>query len=520
MNLKFISLFLFFTLGALSGADEIGTELPTVKVLSLNDQEELFVKAYEEVGPEKIHPTQTHIPGLKPMIEMHYSFVRGLVQDSPAHLELLKGFWQKTAKILETDQLTIGRMKSIALQLAFLLTDIQKGDKAASGVPEAEWGKVFYVKDLYETGQWKNIDRYENENLLYLYRRSAVVPEWVTGFECEAILCSKSGAFSYERFVKNYLARDFVLHLAAFPLLPEGQGPHAGTVYTSSEFLNHDFGHKEQFISNYYRAHGYGKDPAEGLSQLGGRQYWPTLKSLLKKIYDRPENAHANHMGIFWLLHEDVPYFSNSLEFPCLGEEAPLPFSERYMFLSLIHGLAQYKETATSSLSYMLYLHLPNPGCCWVENYKEKGDILEIELSFQEHQGGVLKKNLARFSVDLSFEPGKEEGTAKRKFSNVSQLIWNPESDFMDEAMKEEKAQEVTKWFASKDNGSETASLEKFYGIDFQDYEYGLKSLYGHDVVQEGGSVVQRLEVLCKGMHRFWTDFYHNNKDLFSTEPL
>ena len=90
----------------------------------------------------------------------------------------------------------------------------------------------------------------------------------------------------------------------------------------------------------------------------------------------------------------------------------------------------------------------------------------------------------------------------------------------MDEAMKEEKAQEVTKWFASKDNGSETASLEKFYGIDFQDYEYGLKSLYGHDVVQEGGSVVQRLEVLCKGMHRFWTDFYHNNKDLFSTEPL
>ena len=92
-------------------------------MLKVNQQEEIFVKAYEEVGPANVRP-HTLIPGLSPMVRMHYSYVCDYVKDSPEHLSLLKKFWQKAAPLVESNQITVGRMRNITVQLAFLLSNM------------------------------------------------------------------------------------------------------------------------------------------------------------------------------------------------------------------------------------------------------------------------------------------------------------------------------------------------------------------------------------------------------------
>lgn len=530
MNLKSIFLFLFFTLSALSCADEEERELPTVKVLSLDKQEDLFVRAYEEVGPAKIHPTQTHIPGLKPMIEMHYSFVRGLVQDSPAHLELLKGFWQKTSKILETDPLTIGRMKSIAMQLGILLADQQNSLYSLKiQVPAYRWPK------LYTTEAWKDIGSYDPHELFdYSDLRADREDEVrrVFGFDCEAILCSKQGGFSYERFVKNYLDRPFVLHLAALCNIREG-GPHGGIFANPAFFLKHDFSHERDFISNLF----WKEESFKTHYPSQEKGYWDTFKDFLSRIHKSPSFKEHNEIGIFLLCHqlEQDSYFGREVpSSSALYKEVCDPLSERGQFLSLISTITDIWEKKikrgsvgvdflfgsleidpsfikgpTAPIGFKSYKELTATESRFKFSIKDKEEDYGQEGSAQE---------IGSFSATVSYEPGQ-----KKKLSDLSEITWTSED--MKTSQKEEGLDKVRNWIAGMNAQMETRwSADKDYGNVYKDEEYVLRTIYDVEWLpedaRENPSLLRLVEAVHRGMTRFWTEFYHNNKELFSAEPL
>ena len=282
--------------------------LPTDKVLSINAQEDLFVKAYEAVGPSTIEREKTIIPGLEPMIRMHYSYVRGLVEQSPEHVELLQSFWHDVCPIIETN-LTIMNMRAITYQLSFLLTDLQQAGKPSiepaltiEEIEELDKTGGWWWGNFYKSGCWKEIkscqtlvnpDRpsYSYENDPYLSKKDR--------FPCGAIFCSKKGAFSYERFAKNYLERSWVLHLAALSFTDTG--PHGGTVHESAHYLYHDWQHEQEFSDAlYFEQQKFDQD-----SRTMGMNEWDTRKDLLKKIYASPHQQKRNNIAIFLLEHQE-----------------------------------------------------------------------------------------------------------------------------------------------------------------------------------------------------------------------
>lgn len=547
-RLSFIFAFFLCIFSGFSAVEELERPLPTTRVPSLSEQENLFVKAYQEIGVANIDPTTTPIPGLAEMVKVHYSFTRGIVEESPFHLELLRSFWPKASKIIEENRLTIAQMKLMAWQLSFLITDFQKhGVRGATDLVglRAECNKVIDVEDqasiwvLYHgpEGGWQNIENYKDSD--------QYVRGWKTGFEFPAVLAAKNCNFSYDRFCRNYLERDFVLHLDGLSFLPPGAGPHAGEHHLSSDFLKHDFSHEHDFRNAYSwpatGGWGYeGNAAKEWMKnpQTQGLDYWQTLRSLLRKIYEAGRTSGdarlqtMNNIGIFWLLHQEAMKMTGNVQLPYLGEEEGLPFSERRLFLSVVESVSRKQETPEHAMDFLLTTYIPwdfyadykMPVHTKFVGYKEKEEgALALRFAISAFHEGKLKENLGHVWVDFHLAPEVEEGKVKPHLSNASSIEWSTESDFLKSNEKEEIQTMTQGWGERYTVASQLKreSLEIRYGIIYSDYERALRDLYGSELFpSEEMSVIKRTEGVAAGQNRFWKEFYHANKHLFSTAPL
>ena len=282
------SFFVCLSLQNLCAMEKVKSELPNDPVLSLNEQEQLYVKAYEKFNPIDINPKTTPMPDLAPMIRMHYSYVAQLLKENPEHLALLEKFWGHTAEVIESNQLTLSQMRAITMQLALLLTDMQKGKLC---------GEYAHHYVLYQKNLWQDLAHYHGEEFYSLLGRDFPAHP----FYCEAILCCPTGGFSYKRFVDNYLERPFLMHLAALAL--RNEGPHGGFVSESADYLAHDFGHNE--LLGIYRK--VNQEDLSAISETKHLAYWDTFRFLLKTVRDAKINPQLNDCALHIMLHEVLP---------------------------------------------------------------------------------------------------------------------------------------------------------------------------------------------------------------------
>jgi len=312
MKLKFIALLLLCTLQSFSSGIESELDLPSVPVLSLNAQEDLFVKAYEDVGPANINPVTTPVPGLAPMIEVHYSYVRGLVEKSPEDVALLKQFWQKTAPLIKGDTMTVNLMKRVTLQLSFLVTHFQRPDLFNDDIPFEVGGSGMYFKGH----AWKDLDLFDlRHSLSSEYGPVQAIEEFPnSGLICEAVLCSKSGGFSFERFARNYVERSFPMQLSALSLVKPGEGPHGASYDNPARFLMHDYQHAFGFMQVFLSEGVYAFDQKK---KENGVEIWTQARNILRKIYYTENSAKEKKddmVGIFLLCHEKMRSMIQAME--------------------------------------------------------------------------------------------------------------------------------------------------------------------------------------------------------------
>lgn len=497
MTLKYLLFVVWaiFGISAFSAGEEREEKpLPLVKVLPLDEQEALFVKAYEAVGPDKIHPTETPIPGLRPMIEMHYSFTHGLVKDSPKHLRLLKSFWQKTSDILDTGPLTIGRMKDIALQLAFLLTDVKLLNNPSFKDTLEKSRSFSAFQDLYDTEKWKDISFYDET--AQFYKESFCLED--SSLACEAILCCQKGSFPFNLFVKNYLSHPFVLHLSSLGLI-EGEGPHGGIVSNPASFFLHDLMHSNAFIEKY------------GISLTRWAGYGEKVRSILKKVYDSSLDSRINIYAIFLILHEDATSFS--------APHSGLDLSEKDFFLALREDRIKRKGMDVFFFPSIFSLFGEEKDFfARINNFEQKTNET-YRLNFLVRKNRDDLKMIADFSIDVSFnKTGKDFYTM---LDNPSQISWT-EDEEINPQTQEFILQEIHKWirFNKKTSRHYWCSLDEVYKTLLRDYEYGIKYVYGKDIIPADASFVSRAKIIGEKLEELWENFYHNNKDLFSTDPL
>lgn len=513
---------------AIKSSDTIPSKetLPTDPVLSFNDQEQLYVTAYQEFKPDDINPITTPIPRLEPMVRMHYSYVASLVRKSENHLNLLEQFWQQVANIIQEGQLTIANMRCITMQLALLITDFQKGT-----LREDKKNDHFYK--LYQQGLWKELKNY-NRREFYIPSMQAFPPH---PFYCEAILCGSKGGFAYGRFVRNYLDRPFVLHLAA--LTVRNNGPHGGLVAESADYLEHDIGHNEMlalYVDLNQRA-------LSANPETKDLHYWETFRSLLKKVNIKLK---LNEIALSLMLREIIPSLVGVDHIPLLelsSQEMNFPFSMRKLFLCAVADCAAFTRVQNFDNGIFIsvvYNFIENGGKKPWNN--EKAFPSPLMRSTQQNKDGtftgVVKvltnpalppsegctmpqqpTDLATFLVTYEVSPTPNPLKELVKVMKTDQLQWTSEAaSHLSEDEKSTVAQDIEGW-----NYAVIAdSRYKSYLFMVKDNENMLRSIYGEDcrLPAADAPFSTLAPAVDLGMKRFWRDFYLTNYHLFSDSSV
>lgn len=564
MNMKFLILLLFFAFHSMAAVQEMEREIPKDLVLPLNAQEDLFVKAYAEVGPATLHPTKTPVPGLAPMTRMHFSYVREFLEkNSPDHLKVLSEIWQHTSRIIEKNELTTARMKMTTLQLAVLLSEAQGTSEidriTFHLIPSEEgnadaWKNIEFLReeDVYRGVSDRvnviNSDNYQDFGIStdkFWSGRIKTDLRHGQGF-CEAILCCPSGGFSYDRFVRNFIARDFPLKISALPFNLDKGGVHGGNIFKSTSFLKHEFTHTNEFLDHLFsEEHQVKKHPQvleqyPPLKELGP---WPVERDIFRKVYASPHNPERNKMALFLILHENHPSIINFRSW--LGGES-LPFCERRLFWNLVANainwpnhteeffIAGYDHQKTFDIGSPLTLVLKIQGVKVEDDYTH----LNVVLDCQKRGGNSsqignesLNSSLGTFSFDIAYpeslipvdydvsdfpDQGMEE---LQMISNVSSITWNDPDNILTEAMKQDVEADIKENF-SKEGNRRYDTRKRYYTQFIMDDEKKIQAVYGKDFLPaETAPLEERAWAMDQAMKKFWTDFYLENKDLFSDKP-
>jgi hypothetical protein len=315
MKLKFIVL---LAMVASLGFGAVGVEerassalkhtIPQDKVLSVSAQQAMFVAAYEEVGAETVDPLKTPIPGLSPLMRMHYSFALKIAEEqgSPKDsIDILSNMWQQVEPSVEAGSITVGQMKAMSYQVAMLLSYVQE-QKKPTGLFEAPTEDIFVMHSgMY--GQfspetwWHDLSKFAIETPYQAYNHGTGAmgaPLTAPGFCCEAILCNRGGGFSYRRFLDTYLEKKWPVFLSALSYDTGEKAPHGGIHYHSARFLDHDFTHFNDAIAAFVdHLDSKGTPHDQSISE------WEKVRQILTPLYER--NTRTNNLALFIFLRED-----------------------------------------------------------------------------------------------------------------------------------------------------------------------------------------------------------------------
>jgi hypothetical protein len=350
------------------------------------------------------------------------------------------------------------------------------------------------------------------------------------GFDCEAILCCKGGGFSFERFVKNYLERDFVLHISALPFVKEGadKGPHGGIHDKSpSSFLNHEFDHigfdfNTGKVTTKFTSENREVDRP---LQEKGLTYWEAYRGLLRRVVANSKNLKRDHAAIFLLLHEGEGSLGINLHSPAsvFNEKEELIFSERLLFLSLGFLWERHPVENFLRLSFRSHLSARKVDMTLVD-YTEKRDRLyrmQVALKAKDSSSTSLGKGSLEF--DLEYRP-VGNGVSTEIIVSKGIFDWGTLDEFLTE---DDKRDVESAAIVGSDGclGSSTIveedPLEGEYGVNYADYIGLFQDLYGPDALPpKEKSLLAHVEAVWVQRERFWKEFYSENRHLFSTELL
>ena len=566
MNMKFLILGLFFCFHSMAAVQEVERDLPQDPVLSLKAQEDLFVKAYAEVGPATLHPTKTPVPGLAPMTRMHFSYVREFLEkNSPDHLKVLSEIWQHTSRIIKKNELTTARMKMTALQLAVLLSEAQ----GTSEIDRITWRLI--PSEEGNVDAWKNI-KFLQEGGLYMgvsdrvnvinsdnYEDFGISLEdfWGTkdkelrhgqGF-CEAILCCPTGGFSYDRFVKNFIDREFPLKISALSFNLDKGRVHGGNITQSVDFLSHDFTHTNEFLDHLFSEEHQVKKHPQVLEQyplLRELGPWVVERDIFRKVYASPHNPERNKMALFLMLHENHPSIINFRSW--LGGES-LPFCERRLFWNLVANAINWANHLEDFLideivaRHKKIFSVPDSPLrllLKIESIKVEQGHTHLKVRFDcqnDHDYSAVGKQslnsrIGTFSFDIAYlqglvdvyrdasgVPSKEMGELEL-ISNISGIAWNDRDNILTEVQKQEIESKMKENFSHQEGGGRLYPRDDYYRQFIMDDEGKIKDVYGEGFLPpETAPLEERAWAMDQAMKKFWIDFYLDNKELFSVEP-
>jgi len=317
MYLKFFGL---LVMAASLGFGAVGVEempssalkhtLPRDEVLSVSAQQAMFVAAYEEVGAETVDPLKTAVPGLSPLMRMHYSFALKIAEEqgSPKDsIDILSKMWQHVEPSVKAGSLTVGQMKAMSYQVAMVLSYVQEQIKPTGlfDAPAEDGSNAAMHFGMYGPFSpdtwWHDLSKFEIDSVYQHYQPwvKEVDPSVFTapGFCCEAILCNRGGGFSYRRFLDTYLEKEWPMHLSALSYDTGKIAPHGGVHYHSARFLGHDFSHFDDCIADfvsYLDSKGIPRD--QSISE------WAKVRQILTPLYKK--NKRTNDLALFIFFRE------------------------------------------------------------------------------------------------------------------------------------------------------------------------------------------------------------------------
>ncbi|MDC0349024.1 hypothetical protein OAN21_01275 [Alphaproteobacteria bacterium] len=321
MYLKYISLLVMVTslgFGAACAEETPSSalkhSLPRDEVLPVDDQQEMFVAAYKQVGAGTVDPLKTPVPGFSPLIRMHYSFALKIAEEQgnpKDSIGILSHMWAQAEPLVAAGSITVGQMKAMSYQVATLLSYVQEQKKPTGLFPDPSEGPAPVLGGgmygPFSSDPWWhdlskfliNVQRPYEGNTFGYDPMGQAAPSLSTapGFCCEAILCNKGGGFRYRRFLDTYLKREWPMFLSALSYDTGQKGPHGGIHYHSARFLDHDFTHFDDVITSFVGFLDEKEIPREqALSE------WAKVRQILTPLYEK--KTKENDIALFIFLRE------------------------------------------------------------------------------------------------------------------------------------------------------------------------------------------------------------------------
>ncbi len=327
MRFLYLFLFVFYSLGfaaeqaeqfdpkayarpvsAVAGAQSEKVDafsVPTGPVWTVQQQQDAYVAAYDAVGGgATVHPLETPVPGLSPLVENFYRFATQMLGEKQSVIQAaafeelqgdLRHLWGQVAPMVAKESMTVAQLKCIASQLSVFFTAVAEAEQSTGFFTEVS----IYSRPHWLEGKWKNLSTWRPESFYiddspYSDEKIYVAP----GFGCEAILCHRDGGFSYDRFNNNYLGRNYPLFISALAFdMNVGKGPHGDFYPYASAFFEHEFSHFDDFVRDYLRAL-----TAQSMDWAQANARWNKIKGVLGKVHEN--KSRVNQIGLFVLMHE------------------------------------------------------------------------------------------------------------------------------------------------------------------------------------------------------------------------
>ncbi len=568
MRVKLIVSFLSLWLSALASSVAFPQALPDEDIPSLDAQQQLFVRAYEAVDWKNLHPLQTPVPGLSAMVRLHYSFVRKfLEQESPSHLTLLQRLWQNVFPLVDQDGVTVADMEMSALQLAVVLSKAQKTDESnlmnifltdpSLQQDHESWedfnslNKAALYGGGFEPLYSINIYNYEEKGMRF-EDFNALGPEvrsLRTGPAfCHAILCCRTGGFSYKRFVESFLKGEFPLKISALPYNIKNGGVHGGNIQKSTAFLHHEITHNKEWISHVLEEN-------DRLQKLAGHGNlhprlvtegpWAVTRDILSKIMASPQGKERNAIALFLMLHEAHPSIIQEGSWP--NQQAPQNVCEQKLFWNLVANSVSHSSNAEDFFlsNYPLpaaTLYIPDcPVAFSVKITQVKVDQGRVHLELDLMASGSAegqRSHLGAFKIQAkgpAAEPERPEeetrffdqnAAAEEEVFSITAPIQGCDPSALEKlGLTQEHlqtiGQELHKEFTQTRTLMRGVTRSGYYRQYLKDDERKIRQIYGQDYLPpQTAPLGERAWALCQAMERFWQDFYNENKDLFSTTVL
>ena len=492
MVLKLLNLFIVFLCGSVWAILGDPDELPVGNPINVQQQEDLYVAAYESLGSIQVDSRKTHIEKLVPLICNQFVYVGKVLhrgEETPGILQSkadLRTLWHACCAHLNRQPLSLSFLHDTAVYLAHVmdgrrLEELNFSQQKTAGSFETDWYG------------WQD-DLQSNVFLTFL--------------------TSNTGGFSYDRFARGYLQRDFML--LHNPLTYAGCATVHGGVYAGSalDFLEHDLAHNRQTIETLCMQQ---MQFDRRMDIPADFNYWQKMRGIYRGIYaTKGSEAPKNIFGLFLQLHEFVQPFN-------VEDFLNVPFSyagtiqDRLLYTRVSSTVWQLQDRCYESVvapGLLIQPHFRGHVVGFVSIAKDKAKIsLRVDTILRE-----TDQRKALFFVDTLLTSQRlraRDFFVTQYFDRDHQAFVMASPDFSGRGLMTKnlaRYYEIAETFLRDMYLYQEDDAQFNYDNEILDEERGLSGLPGMGLpFGEGLSVHSRCELYTRCMTDFWKDFLERN---------